>query len=240
MLPAAGRATRLGDAITGSKEVVDVGGRPATVHLLERLAAGGIDRALIALRRGKWDVPEALTGPRLHGVDVGYVMVDTTPSPAHTIAPALRLVPDDIIALAFPDVLFEPPDAFARLVAAQATEDADVVLGLLPPRAPERVDMVELDDDGQPAHIVIKQPDRGLRYSWTLAVWSPRFSRLLLEQVTEFDRSPADHELQIGEAVQAAIDGELTVRAVAFPDGSYIDIGTPADLARARRTAGEH
>jgi dTDP-glucose pyrophosphorylase len=43
----------------------------------------------------------------------------------------------------------------------------------------------------------------------------------------------AGHEVHLGHAVQQAIDHGLTVQSVTFPDGGYIDIGTPDALARA-------
>lgn len=237
VIPAAGFARRLGDEIVGSKEALDVGGSPAAAHLLRRLAAANIDRAVIALRRGKWDVPEALQGDHLHGVAVAYVMVDETPSPAHTIAPALRLVPDDVIALAFPDVIYEPAAAFTSMLDTQQETGADVVLGLFPTTAPERVDMVELDGHGHPVAIVIKEPDRGLTYSWTLALWTPRFTTFLLAAVADAEGAglPEGREFQIGAVVQAAIEAGLVVRGHTFPEGSYVDIGTPEELERIRR-----
>ncbi len=237
VIPAAGFAKRLGDTIDGSKEVVDVGGVPAAAHLLRRLAASEITRGVIALRRGKWDVPNALRGDHLHGVDLAYVMVDETPSVVHSLAPALRLAAGDVIALAFPDVIYEPPDALRALAHRQRAVGADVVLGLFETDAPERVDMVRLDRSGRPVDIVIKQPDQGLRYSWTLALWAPSFTRFLLGYLEDLDAGPAAEqpELQIGEVVQSAIRRGLDVAAEIVDGGSYVDVGTPAGLERARR-----
>ncbi len=233
VIPAAGFARRLGDAISGSKEVIPVAERPAAAHLMERLSRSGVDRAVVALRRGKWDVVEALRPAHLHGVELAYVIVDETPSVAHSIAPALRLASGDLIALAFPDVIFEPRDALAHMVQARASSGADVVLGLFPTDAPERVDMVRLDEAGRPLEIVIKQPDCGLRYSWTLAVWTPHFTDYLLSHLDDDPAAGPTGELQVGEIVQKAITDGMEVAAVAFDDGYYLDIGTPDDLARA-------
>lgn len=233
IIPAAGFARRLGDAISGSKEVVPVAGRPAAAHLMERLALGGVDRAVVALRRGKWDVVETLRPAHLHGVELAYVIVDETPSVVHSLAPALRLTSGDLIALAFPDVIFEPRDALAQMLQARASSGADVVLGLFPTDAPERVDMVRLDEAGRPIEIVIKQPDCGLRHSWTIAVWTPHFSEYLLRHLDHDPAAGPTGELQVGEIVQTAIADGVEVAAVAFDDGHYLDIGTPDDLARA-------
>jgi glucose-1-phosphate thymidylyltransferase len=236
IIPAAGRATRLGSTISGSKEVVDLGGRPVISHLLERLATASVDRVLIALREGKWDIPATLVGDTLHGLAPAYVIVGDTPSPAHSIAPALRFAADDVVTLAFPDVIFEPRNAMARMLDRLEYERAEIVLGVFPSSLPERVDMVEIDLDGRVTDIVIKQPDRGLRYCWSLAAWSPAFTTYLL------DRLPADAELaaitgefQIGNVIRAAIADGMPATSVVFDVGGILDVGTPEDLQRARQ-----
>jgi glucose-1-phosphate thymidylyltransferase len=40
-------------------------------------------------------------------------------------------------------------------------------------------------------------------------------------------------ELFVGDAFQAAIDAGLYVDAVRFPNGHYVDIGTPDELVKA-------
>jgi len=44
-----------------------------------------------------------------------------------------------------------------------------------------------------------------------------------------------ERELQIGAVVQVAVAAGLHVEGVEFPQGSYRDIGTPAELAAAMR-----
>ncbi len=235
IIPAAGRATRLGSTISGSKEVVDVGGRPVISHLLERLSTAGVDRVLIALRSGKWDVPTALVGELLHGLTPAYVIVDETPSPAHSIAPALRFAAEDVVTLAFPDVIFQPLDAMAHMLRRLGEERADIVLGLFPSLSPERVDMVELDEDERVIDIVIKQPDRGLRFCWSLAAWTPAFSSYLLDRLpAEAGARNAVDEFQIGNVIRAAIADGMPATAIVFHEGGILDVGTPQDLRRAR------
>jgi glucose-1-phosphate thymidylyltransferase len=235
IIPAAGRATRLGSTISGSKEVVDIGGRPAVSYLLERLATAGIDRALIALRAGKLDIPAVLVGETLHGLSPAYVVLDDSPSPTHSVAHALRFAAADVVALAFPDVIFEPHDAFAQMLEQLDGCRADIVLGLFPSAAPERVDMVRMDETNRVIEIVIKQPDQGLRYCWTLAVWTPRFSAYMLDRLRTHGHRVPTGEFQIGDVIQAAIDDGMPSASVVFETGGYLDIGTPGDLEKARR-----
>lgn len=241
LIPAAGSGTRLGRAVSGSKEVASVAGQPVIGHLLHRLELASVGRALVVLRHGKWDIPTALINYDTD-VSLAYVVIEETPSQLHSVARGLDFVEEGLVALAYPDILFEPKDAFSQLLDRQAGTGADLVLGLFPCDIPERVDMVALDDEMSPIDVVIKQPDRGLRYSWAIAVWTPRFTRLLIDFVRMVDsgleevvfHSFAD-EPSVGHVIQKAIADDLSVEAVVFEEGSYIDIGTADDLARARR-----
>ena len=48
-------------------------------------------------------------------------------------------------------------------------------------------------------------------------------------------KAGADRKLADYTQIQAAIDNGLLVENVIFSDGSYLDIGTPADLVKAVR-----
>lgn len=237
LIPAAGRALRLGP-LPCSKELLPVGFRTtpsgpvpkvACHHLLERFAAAGIGRALLVLHESKWDVARYLGNGEGFGVHLAYVVIPGSASVPETLSYAAPWVGEQTVALGFPDVLFEPRDAYARLLQRQAERDADLVLGLFPADRPWTTDMVELGDDGRVRRIEVRPRETGLRFNWLLAAWSPVFTRFLQEAVEK--RSPPDGELQIGAVVQAAVDAGLTVEGVPFPEGSYRDLGTPDQLA---------
>ena len=238
VIPAAGHASRLGDGIETSKEVLELGGQPAAAHLLRRMAIAKVSRAVVTLRAGKWDIPQALLNLEL-GVELSYVIVKQSPSQLHSVAAALPSVGDNRVALGYPDVLFRPHDAYAALLERQSTTGADIVLGLFPSDRPEKVDMVVLDQNHRPIQIVIKQPSRGLQYSWSIAVWTPRFSKYLAGSLPLFEGGYADptqeREASVGDIVQTALDDGMAAEAVVFEDGYYLDIGTLDDLARARQ-----
>lgn len=241
LIPAAGRALRLGP-LPCSKELLPVGFRstPAGMapkvachYLLERFAAAGIDRALIVLHESKWDVARYLTTGEMAGVHLAYVVIPGSGSVPETLSHAAPWVAGETVALGFPDVIFEPVDAYARLLERQAARGADLVLGLFPAANPSTTDMVELGEDGRVRRIEIRPRETELRCNWLLAVWSPVFTRFLQEAVAQ--ASPAIGELQIGAVVQAAIEAGLSVEGVPFPEGSYRDLGTPEELAAAWR-----
>lgn len=249
LIPAAGRATRL-SGLAGSKEVYPLGTsrpqeggppRPLAVceYLLESLVTAGIHEGYVILRPGKWDIPEHLDGLDL-GIELAYLTIEDSPSVAHTLDRAYPFVTGKRVALGFPDIVFRPREAFQRVLERQQESAAPVVLGLFPTDQGPRSDMVELADDGRARRIVIKQPDTDLRFMWSIAVWTSRFSDYLHRFLASAPRDRAaanDHqgELQIGEVVQAAIEDGFEVETVVFADGSVLDVGTPESLRLAER-----
>ncbi len=232
LIPAAGFGRRLGLA-SGSKEVVEVQGRPLISYLLERFARGGIDRAFLVTRPEKTDIAGTLGGGGGWGVELDYLYTGATRSAVETLDKAYDHVRRRNVALGYPDVIFRPVDAFAHLGEALGATGADVVLGLFPTAQPERSDMVVLDDAGNVVRFEIKQPDQGLRFTWSIAVWTPRFTEYLHAFVA--DPPDADTELYVGDVIQAAMADGLLVRAVPFPEGCSTDLGTPETPAEPSR-----
>jgi glucose-1-phosphate thymidylyltransferase len=253
IVPAAGRGTRLAGR-SGSKEILPVGfevvggarrPRPVCTYLLEAMALAGVARALVVLRPGKEDIPKALGdgGGRLP--PLSYLTIEPTASVPETVDRALAAVADAEIAFGFPDILFEPRDALARLVERRRSTGGDLALGLFPTDRPEKADLVELDPAGRIRRILVK-PGAGagdLRLTWILAAWTPVFGRFLHDFLAQRSDSAARREgepagareLYLSDVIQAAIDRGLRVEALPFPAGSYLDVGTPDDLARASR-----
>lgn len=247
LIPAAGYGRRLG-SIPCSKELLPLGwsrgpaaagsetpaaptGKAMLEYLLERLARGGIRRALVLLREGKWDIPARLRDGHDWEIDLAYLVLPPTASAVETLAAATPWVEEATIALGFPDIVFHPADAFLELRRVQHNRGADVVLGLFPNRQPERSDMVETDDDGTVRRILIKQADHGLPHAWSIAVWTPVFTRYLARFRADHRHAPEPRELYVGDVVQAAIDDGLYVAAHLFEQGASADLGTPEALA---------
>ncbi len=237
VIPAAGFATRLG-RLPCSKELLPVGwserqeidaaAKPLAAHLLERLAAGGIERALVVTRREKSDIRRRLGDGRDWGVELGYLLVGPTRSTVETLDAAYSRLRGATVALGYPDIVFHPASAYRDVLDTLASSGADVVLGLFPSDQPEKSDMVELGPDGAIRKLVIKQPDRGLDLTWSIAVWRPRF----MQYLHEFVRTDSGHEreLYVGDVVQSAIEAGLSVVAKTFEDGASADLGTPEAL----------
>ncbi len=240
-MPAAGRALRLagsglGSASGTSKEVLPVGrdGRPAAALLLDAFRRAGVARAYVVLRPDKWDVAETLGDGAAFGVPLAYRVVAETSSVAETLDRAYPFVRGRRVALGFPDILFEPPEAFARVAETQARTGADAVLGLVPTDRPDKADLVETGPDGRVRRLTLKPRRSAPGFTWIAAVWSPTMVDLLHREVSAGRRGPGGRELYPGDLLQVAIDEGLRVEAVRFPEGRHLDIGTPEDLARAR------
>ncbi|MFQ3627752.1 MAG: sugar phosphate nucleotidyltransferase [Cyanobacteriota bacterium] len=241
LLPAGGQATRL-SPLPLSKELYPLGFRnsadgrtvPKVVshYLLEKMQRAGITKAFFILRPGKWDIPAYYGDGEMVQMRLGYLTVHVPYGVPYTLNQAYPFLQGATVAIGFPDILFQPEDAYAVLLNRLVQGGADVVLGLFPTENFRKAGMVQFDPDGRVRQIIEKPQQTELKYMWAIAVWSPRFTEFLHEFVS--DKIP-DKEVPIGDVIQAGIDAGLRVEAEAFPNGSYLDVGTPDDLARAIR-----
>ncbi|WAL61478.1 nucleotidyltransferase family protein [Thermocoleostomius sinensis] len=243
LLPAAGQATRLAP-LPLSKELYPIGfyadsanqPKPKVVshYLLESMQQAGARKAFFIVRPGKWDIPAYFgDGSRLN-LPLGYLTVHVSYGVPFTLDQAYPFVQQAQIIFGFPDILFQPKDAFSHLMAHQTQTHADIVLGLFPTENYHKVGVVEFDDIGRVQQIIEKPAQTTLKYMWAIATWMPTFTQFLHDYLPTCTR---DRELPIGDVIQAGIDAGLSVQAVPFANGSYLDIGTPDDLAQAIRSA---
>jgi len=253
LLPAAGKATRI-SPLPFSKEVYPITfptvdrtkisrPKPVCQYLLERMRLAGVSRAFVVIRDGKWDIPAYLGDGTLVGMDIAYLMLGLPFGVPYTLDQAYPFVKDEIIAFGFPDIYFEPDDAFLHLLERQSETGADIVLGLFPAHRPENADMVDLDARGQVRDILIKPNQSSLAYTWITAVWTPVFTKFMHDQITVIkktkehsdlsDNESHNQELFVGDVIRAAIRSRLLVEAAVFPKGFYLDIGVPEDLLEA-------
>ncbi|MGI9305094.1 MAG: sugar phosphate nucleotidyltransferase [Gammaproteobacteria bacterium] len=242
IIPAAGQATRIAP-LPCSKELYPVGfdqskKRPkaACEFLLGQMRAAGAARAFIVIRDGKWDIPAYFgDGARLD-MELGYLMMNAPHGAPYTVDQAYAFVGEAHVVFGFPDILIQPDDAFVRLAARQREGGAEIVLGVFPAAAPDKVDMVDVADDGSVRNIVIKPKTTELSHCWLIALWTPVFGAFMHDHLAlrleQIEASGA--EIFVGDVIQAAIEDGIKVDSVAF-DERYIDIGTPDDLVSAVR-----
>ena len=249
LIPAAGTASRI-SPLPCSKELFPLGFRsvdgngsmrPKVVShfLLEKMQMAKIKKAFIILREGKWDIPAYFGDGKMLDMNLAYLMMGLPYGVPFTLDQAYPFVQDAIIALGFPDIIFQPGDAYRTLLLKQAETNADIVLGLFPAHQPQKTDMVELDETGKLLTLHIKPEQTQLVYTWQNAVWTPTFSRYMHEYVSKKNQNMVDlkyqKELFVGDIVQAAIQDNMHIESVLFQNGNCIDIGTPEDLLQAIR-----
>jgi glucose-1-phosphate thymidylyltransferase len=253
LLPAGGKATRIAP-LPCSKELFPIGFRSidqsgslrpkvACHYLLEKMRLAGITKAYVILRKGKWDIPTYLGDGAMLDMHLGYLILKLPFGVPYTLDQAYPFIQDAMVVFGFPDIVFQPDDAFVQLLDQQSESDADIVLGLFLAHKPHKMDMVDLGAEGQIRKIEIKPVQTNLKYTWIIAVWTPKFTRFMHEYVLSGQgtkikyKADANTEKQkevfLGDVIQAAIQNDLRIDKVFFEDGNYLDIGTPEDMVKA-------
>lgn len=245
LIPAAGRATRLG-GLPYSKELLPVPNRgTGSVQATTQIAIESTARFLlkcgvfqqhVVISPEKQDIPDFLgDGSRLE-TSIAYTVVTNSPSVPHSLDAAYNSIAGNDVMLVFPDILFEPRAGIAQYLSSRAQTKADVLLALVPSTRGDKVDMVTADADGLVSKIVPKPGPGEVGWTWVAAAWSAGFSDFLhrfMAAAGTARRRPADGELYVGDVLNAAIASGLAIRSARFSDGWTIDIGTPDDYASA-------
>lgn len=216
LVPAAGRAVRL-QPLVGSKEMVEVGGVPVVAHLLARLRAAGCDELRLVTRPDKADL-------RAWAHELRVVLGEPTDVSQSLLLGAAGLAPDDVVLLGFPDTVWGPEDGFARLLAV-LVPGVDVVLGLFSLPDVRAADEVRLDDDGRVLRVRPKPDDPVSSLTWGCAAVRVAALAGLADDAEPgrlFDRLAR-------EAPGSVVGVDL--------GSDFVDVGTPAGLARARAEA---
>jgi glucose-1-phosphate thymidylyltransferase len=248
LIPAGGQGTRI-SPLPLSKELYPIGFRflenntklrPKVVghYLLEKMQSAGIDKAYFILRPGKWDIPAYFGDGTMLSMNLGYLIMNLPYGVPYTLDQAYAFVEDAVVALGFPDILFEPEDAFNRVLTRLDNNGADIVLGLFPCSQPEKAGMVDFDDSGKVLKIIEKVKGCTLSHMWGIAVWSPKFTKFIHELLINLKAQgnlSEESELRLSDVMQLAIDEGMQVEVEVLPGASYIDIGTPDDLVKAVR-----
>lgn len=232
----------MGD-IPCSKEILPVSDGVVVSHcLLNAFRVAEIDSAFFVIAPGKWDIPEFFGNGSDVGLSLGYLVRRHPYGVPFTVDAAYPFVDDKLVAFGFPDILFEPEDAFMHLISKQLGSQADLVLGVFPVEHAAKWDAVAFDSRGEISRVFPKPHDESTGFTWILAVWTPVFSRLIHNHVVQTasrlsETDPAEtgrFDVPLGVLVRHAMEQGLTVESVVFDQGRCLDIGTPEDLSRLR------
>lgn len=255
LIPAAGKAERIAP-LPCSKELFPVGFQqpdqnrgaiPKVVsqYLLECLRLAGAAKVYIVIRKGKWDIPAYFGDGKELDMHLAYLIMGSPLGVPYTLNQAFPFIKDALVLFGFPDIIFQPEDAFIKLLDRQAETDSDIVLGLFPVNQTHRGDMVALDDNGRIKNIEINPKSTHLNLTWINAVWTAKFS-IFMNHFIQNSGQPAHPgrklagsksrpELFLSEVIKAALKKNVRVETVLFSKGIYLDIGTPENLTKAVR-----
>ncbi|WP_266204803.1 nucleotidyltransferase family protein [Pontibacter kalidii] len=248
IVPAAGYGSRL-SPLPCSKELFPVGfeahpehggQRPKVVsqYLLEHMQRAGAGKVYLILRKGKWDIPTYYGDGSQLGLQLTYLIMQKPYGSPFSADQAYPFVRQQRVVFGFPDILFEPENAFERLLQRQEQTGADVVLGCFKVPCPHKWDMVELQESGEVKTILPKPATSELTHGWAIACWGPRFTEFMHTYLLQVEEQlyASGRELSVGEVVQAAIYEGLLVQSEVFENGNCLDVGTPEDLQTAIRS----
>lgn len=249
LLPAAGVGSRLPGRVS-SKELLPFGGghkddRPVISHVLSCIQQAGIDNVIVVLRHGKQDIYDYLTSKEFQHINFAFKFTPGTSGVPETVALGLEEVRTRRVVFGFPDILFEPRDAVAKLMQRLESTTADVVLGLFPTNSPAKMDLVDVNDDGCVIGIEIKPERTTLALTWILAAWRPSFSTYLCDVVhdnmtglAKLATNPGGSHL--GHVFQLAMADGMQINSRSFEHGRSLDIGTQDDLELASAWLGQN
>ena len=250
LIPAGGHATRIAP-LPCSKELFPIGWykdksgklkpKVASHFLLDTYKTAGIKKAYFILRKGKWDIPQYYGDGASVNMDLAYLIMNVPHGHPFTIDQAFPFTRQNLVAFGYPDILFEPEDAFSQLINRQAETKASVVLGIFPIRDDQRWDILEFSIDGKLKTISLSDPT-GVkqRLGWSIAIWTPEFSLFMHEFLLGALRqnrlvAPDGKEYVMNHVFQAALDEGLSMDWIVFDSGFVRDVGTPDELLAEQR-----
>jgi glucose-1-phosphate thymidylyltransferase len=239
VIPAAGLASRLGP-LGYPKELLPItyvaaeGGHLRPMPVIEasfrQLRTAGVERALVITSDRKPELMQYLGNGGGLGLDLAYLQQARAEGLASAVALSLPWTRGANACLLLPDTIVRPEHALRDVCALFESQNADLVLGVLPTDKPKELGPVRFDASRRVIEVQDKPAETDLRNSWSMAVWGPAFGELLEGAVK---RNPGQ---SLGAVFQQAIEARLDVQAMWFADGAFYDVGTPKGLAEALPT----
>lgn len=159
IIPAAGQGTRLKpitDAIP--KEMIRVGKKPAIMHVLSVLKAGGVEDALIIVGRKKHAIIDYLGSGERFGMNIYYRMQEEPKGTAHAVELGRDFIEEgEDFCVMYADNYFTPYKTMKEIVDFHEAKDGAGTLVLNPVDDPRRFGVVDIDDEKK-IHGMIEKP----------------------------------------------------------------------------------
>lgn len=238
VVPAAGIASRLSPS-RYLKELLPVAylvddqtstARPVPVISLSlrALSQAGVEKCVVTISERKPELMRYLGDGSDFQLRLAYVQQSTPSGLAMAVSLATGWIRDSYCCMLLPDTIVHPCKAMSNLRQVMDREDLDLVLGVFATELPEQLGPVRFDVEGRVWEVLDKPASTDLHNTWAMAVWSPAFTALLHQTVAE----AAGANRALGEIFNMAVQQGMNVKAVWFPHGSFVDIGTVKGLSQ--------
>jgi dTDP-glucose pyrophosphorylase len=231
VLLAAGRGTRMG-ALTAQtpKPLLAVAGEPIIAHILAGLRAAGVTRVVVVTGYRGEQIEAALGDGAALGVALRYVRQAHPEGTARALLLAEPLIEADTFVLGWGDILIERP-FYAEFAQAFAARPCEAQLAVNPVDDPWQGAAVYVNKQWRVTRLEEKPPRGTATTPWNNA-------GLFVFRHTIFDHArrvapSARGEHELPQAIAHMVRDGCNVRAVPVR-GFWSDVGTPADLERAR------
>lgn len=245
LLPAAGRGTRL-EPYRSPKELLPLMLRhgpdgteaiptPVCHLVLRSMRQAGAQRCVVVISNDKQEIPRTLGSGAEVGLTLAYVHQAEPRGLTDVVRCAQPWLEGADVVFGMPDTVVLPDDAVQRLHQRRLEQGADVMLGVFPTDEPERLAPVDVAEGGHVRGVHDKPGHRRWLNTWGVLAWGPAFTSFCCEWERERAAAGRGHEGVISHAMEAARGAGLCVRALEFPAGVFVDLGTPRGLAASLR-----
>lgn len=237
LIPAAGRATRLGWPVAKELWPVQINTTelvPLIETTMRNMIAADCWHHVFVVRADKPEIMKHVSTKVPHHVQKSYVCQGHI-SPGgrssglvDAIDSAYHLIKDKTVLFGMPDTYVLPHECFVPLVNALEFDQADIAFGLFATAEYSKYGMVNVDLNAAAPYPVAEVIDKsgldmGLRYMWGVLVWSPAFTEFLH---TEYNSGMFDFATILNRAIKSGLDA----RGHILEDGEYWDLGTMEDI----------
>lgn len=224
---AAGRGSRMGELTRElPKPLIPINGRPMILHILDRMAAAGVEKVLL-ITGYLADQIEAVAST--HSLPTSFLRQATIDGTAHAALLARAWVGDDAFLLTFGDILAEPEHYVGM---AEMFPGSEGILAARHVEDPYQGAAIYIDGDNRVEKIIEKPPIGTSTTQWNSAgiyIFSPSLFAELA-RVPLSDRG----EYELTTAITQLLEAGKTLRLFAL-EGTWLDVGRPADIATAER-----
>ena len=222
---AAGRGTRMGELTREiPKPLIPLNGRPMLLHILDRIAAAGVEEVLLVTGYLAEQIEEVASG---HGLRVSFRRQETVNGTAKAALLARQWVGVSPFLLTFGDILAEPEHyvgmresftGFDGVLAARYVED------------PYQGAAIYVDEERRVQRI-IEKPERGTSTTHWNSAGIYVFSPIVFDELERVPLS-ARGEYEATSAITQMLDAGRALKMFAL-EGTWMDVGRPEDLAAA-------